>query len=330
MRDKQSRRTTGFTLIELLVVIAIIAILIGLLLPAVQKVRAAAARMSCQNNLKQIALAAMNFESAYGYLPPGYVDPASQDYTGTYGPTSIGTLAFLLPFVEQQNVYNQFTALDPNFFYIPPALPASSSTNYWWGLGFSGSNGYNAQIKTYFCSADNPQNQNPQYGSWLILVPTSCGQGCGYETGWYYPGNTPFGRTNYASNCGWMGNYSGGGNALGCYCIGPYYDNSKTPIVAITDGTSNTFGFGESLGGAAPPAARDFVANWTGGFNMGTAYGLTPVTWYRYSSMHDGVINFAMCDGSVHGVTRTVDGNTFNLAAGMQDGGVYATSNLYN
>jgi len=314
------RRTTGFTLIELLVVIAIIAILIGLLLPAVQKVRAAAARTQCQNNLKQIALAALNYESAYGNLPPGYVEPVATDSGGGLGPTSAGTLAFILPFMEQTNVYNEFTAKDSLFWNQPPST--SLSQNYWFNLAFAAGQGSNAQIKPYICPSDNPQNINPSYGTWVDLICYGGGLNA-----WYVPGNNPWGRTDYAANTGWLGMWNGT-PAKSTY-IGPYYDNSKTKIAQILDGTSNTLGFGESLGGSVPPATRDFVATWTGGFCMPTYWGLSNPKWYTYSSMHDAVVNFAFCDGSVHGVLRNVDGNTFVYSSGMNDGVVYNATILF-
>jgi len=151
-------RWRGFTLIELLVVIAIIAILIGLLLPAVQKVRDAAARTQCSNNLKQISLALHNVQSTYNKLPPMSGPFAGQNIP--YGNNG-NIFYWLLPFIEQDNIYK----LHPSAYawYIPPGNPNNLPADP------NGDPGpiVNQTIKTYLCPADST-NQPVQMwsGGW--------------------------------------------------------------------------------------------------------------------------------------------------------------------
>jgi prepilin-type N-terminal cleavage/methylation domain-containing protein/prepilin-type processing-associated H-X9-DG protein len=281
------RARRGFTLIELLVVIAIIAILIGLLLPAVQKVRESAARTTCQNNVKQIALAAHNYDSTNQYLPPGY---NSTSY--------IGTLGYLLPYVEQDNIARQ----------IPQTLTTIPGTGgVWWGGGWTAANN---RVKTFLCPGDNAADAVVQPGGYGVFAYFTTS---GYTlTGGYFAAQYPtLGRTNYAASAGSLGDVDRQGNTFYGQFVGPYYIDSRVSIANIKDGTSNTIGFGEMMGGSIqsytglPRGQRDFVATWMGACNLPTAWGLIEAPqWFSYGSMHTNVVNFGMCDGSVRAVKK--------------------------
>jgi prepilin-type N-terminal cleavage/methylation domain-containing protein len=320
-------RRHAFTLIELLVVIAIIAILIGLLLPAVQKVREAAARSQCSNNLKQIVLASHNYESTFQRLPPGLVmDPNQGNYN------FISALTFLLPYIEQKPA---FDLIPPGALTFPPTAPVNGSGGLiWWGsinVGGAGA-GTNAptitaartQIKTYECPSDADKYN----------------QATGVFIGLTISGNTLTGTYNAnggnAQNAG-RTNYIGSGGQFGELYpyAGVYEANSKTKMTDISDGTAYTIAFGEALGDT-DTGTRNYALTWMGAGSM-PAYGGVPQTpqWYTFGSKHPGIVQFAFGDGSVRsirkgipnafitsGATTDVSWMNFQRVAGRNDGEV--------
>lgn len=218
------RKRFAFTLIELLVVIAIIAILIGLLLPAVQKVRSAAARTTCQNNLKQIGTAVHNYHSAESKLPPSR--------TGGLNASQIGIHAYLLPYMEQQNIFNMI-----NF-----SLKWNNAAN---------AAAAASVVKSFICPSD-PSNLNPS--TWA-KTNYRCNEGTQMNYSW---GALP--QT--------VGEF-GGGDASGTNVQGltpapngPFYINSMWTFLDITDGTSNTAAFSERVSGDFSDAIATYTGDW--------------------------------------------------------------------
>ncbi len=323
-------RRRGFTLIELLVVIAIIGILIGLLLPAVQKVRESAARAQCTNNLKQIGLALQNYHDTATCFPPGYIDGNTNPNStpdNDVGP-GWGWAAFLLPYVEQQNVYNQI--------------------NFNVGVGL-GSNAAVSQLplRIHQCPSDGYQ-QN--FTVWPTSVVVAHGNyvGCnGWEECFYGASGNPQG----GGTDGLPGGYGGSG-------VGLFWRNSRNRIANVLDGLSNTIVVGERCAAHSPSTWAGAVTGgqcpaWMATLPWTTPYSPPPGPAYDNADFGEALVlahcnathlpsadnpiydpdtfwsmhtprgaNFLFGDGSVHFLSSSINPYTYQYLATIAGGEV--------
>ncbi len=342
-RENRLTYRRGFTLIELLVVIAIIAALIALLLPAVQAAREAARRAQCTNNLKQLALAALNYESATGVFPmgnQGFNFPSCGANWPVDAPIH-SAFAFMLPYIESNNLYNSY-----NFSRVFASVSNTTAES--------------TQLNVFTCPSDLPFTQEPPGDVPYVQnsYATNRGRNENIAINW---GNTtpPDPTAPYYQNC----NGDPGDGMFGWQWA---FTTSS-----VTDGLSNTFLFGEVSRFVNEPSSAYSIGNITWEFQddysiyaghptsgtfvvprlnappdkTGSVYAACfsgvwyPPDWithtaclslgqYGFRSLHPGGANFAMSDGSVKFIKNSVSVTTYR-ALGTRAGGEVISSDSY-
>jgi len=320
MIQVNQRRRQGFTLIELLVVIAIIAVLIGLLLPAVQKVRESAANAQCKNNLKQIGIAIHKYHENAKRFPPAVLTRQASSPTTESSDWGPNWAVLILPNMEQGNLYQQYSTSIASYI--------NDGNTTWRGLR-------GTKIPTFLCPVDD-QNQN-----------NFTGAGGGWARGNYAANAGPsfiqntYGGTSDNGNFGWKGG--------GVMCA-----NYGVSLQSLTnqDGSANTIMVAEVRAGTAPNDRRGVWAMGFAGSSIITGYAngddplpnspndcsddvegapsdpnngmgnwtSCPSQQATARSLHSGGVNIAMCDGSVRFISINIAEQTYYQIGSRNDG----------
>jgi len=312
---RQRHCCRGFTLIELLVVIAVIGILVALLLPAVQQAREAARRSQCRNNLKQIGLALHNYYDAHSVFPPGWIQPGNHPHplshsSGTHPNGAVRTAnttddfygwgwgAFLLPFLEQTQLYHQTAGSGRT---LEQELSGEAVRTL---------------VPVYRC----PSDVGPRLREATLDNSSN---------------NTirNVSLSNYAANNSHASTPEFGQTFFGRNATGLFWCQSNVRMRDITDGTSQTIAIGESAyfrpKSVRSDANRRGAKTWVGVRCGGSAWGARDVLAgghvpmnhggsggrraESYSSEHAGGVHFVFADGSVHFISEHIDYRTTNL-----------------
>ena len=348
------KRSQGFTLVELLVVIAIIAILIALLLPAVQMAREAARRMQCGNNVKQLGLALQNYHSAYRTFPMNWGDGVRTDATKGHS-----IILAMLPFMEMQNVYDRYDQSQP-MAYVGGNTPTSKnnpaavrvvidtllcpSDDTGDGLmsdrmgdssPFTVAGDPDLAVTCYKVVAGNNWRRGSRPAGWGVASVS--GRNAGNE------GGLEFGNGFMCRNCAAQKQAYGGRTCSDASPGTAVEQLFPTAIRDIRDGTSNTFSIGESI---PELCAFNFWANWD---SVGTC-GIPPNhyksypksgagSWltvqehikrrfsYGFMSRHPGGVNFGLCDGSVSFIADSVAAEIYQAQATIAGSEIIGTVN---
>ena len=306
-------KSKAFTLVELLVVITIIGILISLLLPAVQAAREAARRAQCANNLKQIGLATLNYESSCGTLPAGaYLIPSNWDGNSSTTLYRGSVLIRLLPYIEQQALYDQFD------FTTEVDNQTLSGTSTFIGA---------TVLAAYVCPSDSSppiitDNGRAKHNYAASMGPTSLTFNESHPCSEYSTWN------QYA-----LATFSSFGSGAGVF----YRNSINNPISSIHDGLSNTIFFGEIL----PVCSGHQRSGWAASNNgQGFTSTLVPINYNScddsssegcrhsnnwnaeigHKSSHPGGAMFAFGDGSVHFLSEGIDYQNYQYLGAKADG----------